>query len=265
MMSQLTPTIPLREQVEQLQEELNTARRALQEAEAILSAEQAAVNAFRMHCRLKIGDLVEVLLEMQAQKQALLTRLELRHQAAERGIPYDPDDPFWQEETLTAARDGPLLPTPTPHDKEAEKRLYRQLARRFHPDLAANTVERAYCTSIMAAVNVAYERGDVQALRNLAGELDPDVAAALSGGETAEIRRLRKLLLSCKRRRRKVAEQARALREENTARLWRKARQLEDAGLNWWDEVRLELDGEIERLHGELAALEKRAELLDPA
>ena len=37
-----------------------------------------------------------------------------------------------------------LLPTDTPRDKAAEKRLYRKLVRKFHPDLGVTAVEIAY-------------------------------------------------------------------------------------------------------------------------
>ena len=60
--------------------ELENARAALAEAEAELAQEQAAVNAFRMHARLNLDDLVDRYLELRAEKEALLVRLEfLRH------------------------------------------------------------------------------------------------------------------------------------------------------------------------------------------
>jgi hypothetical protein len=108
----------------------------------------------------------------------------------------------------------------------------------------------------MATVNEAYATGNLSALRDLAGELEPELVAALSGGETAEIRRLQKQLLRCKRRQRRVAQQARGLREENTARLWRKAQRLEAEGLVWWEQVRDELETGSSRLEEEVAALQ---------
>lgn len=236
-------------QIEQLKLDLADARQRLQEAEAALTEEQASINAFRMHCRLKLGDLVERLLEVRVQKQRLLTELELGQQAEEMELPFAEAHRLGEEGEKRRLDDpkevGTAMPALSVRDKAAEKRLYRELARRFHPDLAAGSMERAYTTAIMAAINRAYKAGDIAALRQMAGELDPAVVAEFSGGETEEIRKLQHQILACKRRQNKVAHQAQTLHEENTARLWRKAQQLIQEGLNWWEEVRTELEKEI--------------------
>ncbi|MCZ7669908.1 MAG: hypothetical protein M5U34_23370 [Chloroflexi bacterium] len=125
--------------------------------------------------------------------------------------------------------------------------MYRELARRFHPDLAETAVEQAYMTSMMTAVNNAYERNDIQSLYDLAGELDPGELRELAGIESIEIRRLREQILKAKRLRRKAKQRLTLLRQENTARLWRKAQELEEVGDNWWDVVQRELEQAIAR------------------
>ena len=134
-----------------------------------------------------------------------------------------------------------MLPTASPIDKAADRRLYRELARRFLPDLAETAVEVAYRTSMMAAVNAAYSSGDLGSLYDLAGELAPDEIARLAAIEEVELRRLQERIVRCHRRRRKVQRQMQALRQESTARLWRKALELE-GGDNWWSSVRRDLD-----------------------
>ena len=52
------------------------------------------------------------------------------------------------------------------------KSLYRELAKRFHPDLAANDLERESHGARMAEINDAYARGDLEALRHAADESD---------------------------------------------------------------------------------------------
>jgi hypothetical protein len=247
---QILPVSAPREEVNQLEEELKQARLKLNQAEAELAAEQAAVNAFRMHCRLKLDDLVDTLQALAVEKQSLLTRLELFRQAEAYGVAYDEDEPFWRSEDFLAseeAEDDLLLPTETPRDKAAEKRLYRQLARRFHPDMAETAVEQAYMTSMMAAVNNAYEKNDTQALYDLAGELDPGELRELQAIEAIESRRLREYILKAQRLQRKSRQRLKLLRQENTARLWRKAQELEEEGDNWWDAVRHELELAVRR------------------
>lgn len=244
-----TALIPGREHTN-WQHEFEEAKYALQKAEAQLTEEQAAINRFRMHCRLKLDHYIDQLMELRAEKQALLTRLQL-HQQGDAHILNDPD-PLGQVPPLDEDEPDPfddlLLPTDTPNDKAAEKRLYRELARRFHPDLASTTVERAYRTSMMAAVNNAYQASDTQALYDLAGELDPTQLAELATITTPKTRKLRQHILNCQRRQRKIRRQLHTLRQENTARLYYKAQQLEQNGDTWWITVRQEINQAINQL-----------------
>lgn len=256
---QLSPTTPQAN----LHAELEAAQRELVEAEAELAREQASVNAFRMHARLMLDDLADAIAALLAEKQSLLTRLALLRQDAEAAAadddplsPADDDRPPPTDDRASADDDPlDLAPTPTPGDKAAEKRLYRELARRFHPDLAEGAAELAYRTSVMAAVNAAYSAGDIHALYDLAGELEPGELRELAGIETREMRRLRERLLQCRRRRRKVARQLEVLRQDKTARLWRKARALEDPGQDWWSAVRRNLEAARARLENEVVDL----------
>ncbi len=236
------------QELARLKVELHQARLAQLEAESELAQEQAEVNAFRMHCRLKLDELVEKYTELQAQKQACLIRLELLRQG---------DDLVWLEEDdlLNEESDQDadeqveelILPTPTLHDKDVEKRLYRELARRFHPDLARTAVEQSYRTSMMTAVNHAYAANNLQALYDLAGELKPDEIAELAGIENREIHQLRMKIFKARRFQRRARHQLRLLRNENTARLWRRARTIEGQGQDWWSIVQLELRQAIEK------------------
>lgn len=68
------------------------------------------------------------------------------------------------------------------HREEQIKRLYRALARRFHPDLAADDADRARRTAIMIHINEVYAERDLGALLTLAEQPDaiqPDLPLAL--------------------------------------------------------------------------------------
>ncbi|WP_420632230.1 J domain-containing protein [Candidatus Leptofilum sp.] len=256
-MNRAITAVPIPQQ-QQAQADLDEARQQLVEAEAKLAEEQAAVNAFRMQCRLKLGDLIDETLSLRAERESCLTQLKLHQQDA--AMRDDMADPFAPDaeaagQTVTFAEIAlPELATPQ-QEREAAKRLYRELARRFHPDLAAGTAERAYMTAIMSAVNVAYEQQNVEALHNLAGELDATAVAELDNIKNLKIRKQREQLLKIQRRQRKVQQQYRALRQDNVAKLWRKAQQLEAEGKSWWQAVRQDLQRIIKRTHVDLADL----------
>jgi hypothetical protein len=58
-----------------------------------------------------------------------------------------------------------------PDDVKVElKKLYRKLARRFHPDLATDPSERERRNRLMAEINAAYSERDLDALRLLAAQ-----------------------------------------------------------------------------------------------
>ena len=255
------------QQRQQLETDLDEARQELVEAEAQLAQEQAAVNAFRMQCRLKLGDLIEETLALRAEREGCLTQLKLHQQAVESltDNQVDPFAPDSEAETETVQFEEIVLPelaTPK-QEKEAAKRLYRELARRFHPDLAAGSAERAYMTAIMSSINIAYEQQNMAALHNLAGELDPTAVAELSAIENGQIRKLREQLLKIQRRQRKVKQQYRALRQDNVAKLWRKAQKLEAEGRSWWEAVKQDLQQIIEHTRLDLFNLQAQLEQFD--
>ena len=71
-------------------------------------------------------------------------------------------------------------------DKNQIKSLYRELAKRFHPDLAADDAEREARSAHMAEINAAYASGDLATLRRKASasgarpKLPPTLAELLA-------------------------------------------------------------------------------------
>lgn len=73
----------------------------------------------------------------------------------------------------------------------AVRTLYRQLARRFHPDLTTDPAERARRNHLMAEINEAYTHRDVEALRLLAAQ--PAEAALAEPLAALQVRQLRQI------------------------------------------------------------------------
>jgi hypothetical protein len=69
------------------------------------------------------------------------------------------------------------------------KRLFRQLARLIHPDLAGDAAERERRTNLMVAANDAYEQGDMAALERLLADWHASPEAVTGGGAAAELER----------------------------------------------------------------------------
>ncbi len=64
-----------------------------------------------------------------------------------------------------------------PKLEEQIKTLFRELARRFHPDLTSDPVEKKWREEIMTRVNQAYANRDLKALRALAEQPDREINA----------------------------------------------------------------------------------------
>ena len=79
-------------------------------------------------------------------------------------------------------------------DSEAEiLRIYRELAKRFHPDLARTETERARRARLMLRINVAYSERDLLALQTIAREAeagDPSFAVLTAKERTTWARRV---------------------------------------------------------------------------
>ena len=74
------------------------------------------------------------------------------------------------------------------------KRLYREIAKRIHPDLATDDAERAKRTRLMAEVNRAYAEGDEGRLRAILNEWETSPDAVTGVGVGAElVRTIRKI------------------------------------------------------------------------
>ncbi|MEU7054591.1 hypothetical protein [Streptomyces sp. NPDC046197] len=73
-------------------------------------------------------------------------------------------------EAAAMLTDQPVRPPQRVRPSEEARRLYRELARQAHPDLAQEDDERTRREEFITRVNAAYARGDEQELRELAEE-----------------------------------------------------------------------------------------------
>ena len=77
---------------------------------------------------------------------------------------------------------------------EDVKRLYREIAKRVHPDLATDDAERGKRNQVMAEVNRAYADGDEARLRAILNEWETSPDAVTGDGIGAElVRTIRKI------------------------------------------------------------------------
>lgn len=170
------------------------------EADLVESRESLA--AFQREFEARVGVYARRVIELQQQ-------IEIARRAAfQRLWQAEPFAPPFVDVTEQFRRawqhtEPPPPPPPTTPDAEAQiKTLYRELAKRYHPDLAPSEAEREWRTPHMAAVNAAYAARNLAALQAIASRPDDDARPvpafdsrdALIGSLSRESRRLDELI-----------------------------------------------------------------------
>ena len=143
---------------------------------------------------------------------------------------------------------------------EEAKRLFRQLARVIHPDLAADPEERERRTNLMVAANEAYEQGDVAALERMLEDWHASPEAVTGSGAAAELERTLRRIAQVEAAMRRIDEELAEL--EASAMGWLR-RRVEKAAREGWDllaHMVRELDRQISEAQLEL---ERRAATAD--
>ncbi|MCB8967980.1 MAG: J domain-containing protein [Ardenticatenaceae bacterium] len=248
-----------REKVAELQALLADIQPKLIDAEARLAERFAEINRFELTLRTKIGPLVQRLEILKDEIRGLRRKLRQMQEdwffAKEQG-----ENDFvmagWNfsaEAGAAAAGDyrymGPHVPPPSADlsaDKQEDiKRLYRQLARRFHPDLASDEAEREYRTGVMMRINAAYTAGDLEKLQAIAAEPDnPDHMNDVQSDQQLAEALLRELV-RCRRRLAEIEEEFASLARHRNAVLQRRAQRAAAAGRDLLAEMAVELQEEI--------------------
>lgn len=131
---------------------------------------------------------------------------ELRAQIAERLAAEEPGNERLQraaqEARARANESHNTVPAEEPREHRAFspspelKRMYREAAKRIHPDLTADASDRARRQDLMAEVNQAYQQGDEPAIAKILDVYESSPEAVQGDGTGAElVRVIRKLSL----------------------------------------------------------------------
>jgi hypothetical protein len=122
-------------------------------------------------------------------------------------------------------------PEPRPVVGEEAKRLFRRLARRIHPDLAADPAERERRTNLMVAANYAYEQGDAAALERLLDDWERSPEAVTGHDAAAELERTLRRIAQVEAGIRRVDDELAEL--EASAMGWLRRRVEKATGEGW--------------------------------
>lgn len=136
------------------------------------------------------------------------------------------------------------------------KRLFRQLARLIHPDLAGDPKERERRTNLMVAANDAYEQGDLAALERMLEDWHASPEAVTGSGAAAELERTLRRIAQVEAGMKRIDEEVAEL--EASAMGWLRRRVEKAAGEGW--DLLAHMVRELDRQIGEAQLeLDRRA------
>ncbi|MET7307497.1 hypothetical protein ACWD7C_07965 [Streptomyces sp. NPDC005134] len=153
-------------------------------------------------------------------------------------------------EAAAMLTEQPVRPPKRVRPTEEARKLYRELARKAHPDLAQDETERARRDEFITRVNAAYGRGDEALLKELAQEWA--AGPAMQRAELSESEELYARLNWLTQRKELLTVLAQELEESAIGAMLRMAPDDPDRLL---DEIAEQLLGEVSQREAELAGL----------
>lgn len=160
------------------------------------------------------------------QEQAAQARAQAQESAQAAGVAQKP-------------REGKFKPS------GSLKKLYREIAKRIHPDLATDEKERARRQQLMADTNRAYEEGDEAKLRAILSEWESSPESVKGEGTAAELVRVIRKIDQVEKRLRVIETEITQLEESDLYQLKTKVEAAENEGRDLLTEMALRVEEEI--------------------
>ncbi|MCC7361647.1 MAG: hypothetical protein IT317_19340 [Anaerolineales bacterium] len=239
------------------------------ELELDLLNSQLDLQTFNAEIERRLGPLQRRIAQLEAELAEARTGAARRMLYGDRAAAADlPDDVLTQYRRAWGTGPQPdppphPPPAPAPPDTATEaelKRLYRLLAKRYHPDLTTAPAEKEWRAARMAEVNAAYAARDLTALRRLKAQPSappgpppppaPPSREQLLSDLRAEISRLEALGA-------RLEQELDALAASPAVQLKLEATFARRAGRDLLGEMAADLQAEAAKLEGELAALRR--------
>jgi hypothetical protein len=247
------------EKLARLRQELAQAQDELIDAETELADQMADIRTFEAEFEACVGFLMTRLADLEGQVNDFLDRIKQRRNESVFGSQYRSADEQYRRTWQQPAQPAEPPPPPPSADEQAQlKKLYRKLARRFHPDLASSEADRLVRTEKMAAINDAYAARSLTELLIFAAEMETEteaaVPAAVRPGQTEAdmIAALEKEIRRCQHRVREIDLEMQNLHNLASVELALERKMAQRNGRDLLAEIAADLERKIARKTVEL-------------
>jgi hypothetical protein len=144
-----------------------------------------------------------------------------------------------------------------PPRSQTLKNLYREVAKRIHPDLATDSEDRLRRQKLMAEANRAFEEGDEARLRRILEEYESSPEAVKGEGAAADLVRAIRKIAQANRRLSEIAKEVGQLQKSELFELKGKVEQAATEGRDLLREMALDLDSRIAASRDRLDSLSR--------
>lgn len=144
-----------------------------------------------------------------------------------------------------------------PPRSQTLKNLYREVAKRIHPDLATDTDDRLRRQKLMAEANRAFEEGDEARLRRILEEYESSPEAVKGEGAAADLVRAIRKIAQANRRLSEIAKEVGQLQKSELFELKEKVERAATEGRDLLREMALDLDSQIAASRNRLNSLSR--------
>lgn len=248
---------PEEAELERKRIELAAIENELTERELDLSTLEAELRAFERRYLRTVGVKYAELDDLEAQIAEAMARL-------------NPKDTSAREQATQARTQGHESAQAAGTAKESKqpnefkppedlKKLYREIAKRVHPDLANDDEERARRTDFMTEVNRAYQDGDIARLQAILAEWEGSPDAIKGEGVGADLVRIIRKIAQVRERLQAIETKIAQLKESDLFKLRDKVREVEREGRDLLAEMATTLTGGIVSLRSRLDDVKSRA------
>jgi DnaJ-domain-containing protein 1 len=125
------------------------------------------------------------------------------------------------------------------------KKLYREVAKRIHPDLTTDSAEKARRQKLMVEANQAYEAGDMEGLRAILYKWESHAESVKGEGVAADLIRVIRKLAQCRERLREIKQEMEAVKDTELYSLKNQADLAKEEGQDLLAVMAQELDEQI--------------------
>jgi hypothetical protein len=245
---------PEEEELLRKREELASARAALAERELELADFRAQLKSFEGRYLRQVGVLYAEMDDLDARVAELEASLESSATARQRA-----ERARKRANDTHEATHGEASKAADFKPSADLKSLFRDAAKRVHPDFATDEADRELRTRLMAQVNDAYSQGNADALQRILDEFGNSPESVQGEGIGAELIRIIRQIAEAKKHIAAIEQELATLRASEIARLRNDVEVAQQCGRDLLAELAETVGEQVGRARREYEALAKEA------